>query len=181
VFFVRPKIAELNFNLYARSVHPELFEICKSRQYHRDMYQLQVNIIRDGHFIQFQHADHLITEINASSTHLLPSQANLVSQPIERSLTHSIRIGNLHYQSQLELETVDPKFFVLIQQQLDARMECEGLVHRFDSNGRIAIGAVSYIHVQSFKNNALVRAIHTFPDSNSILKSESRLQIKLPE
>jgi hypothetical protein len=181
VFIVRPKIAELNFNLYARSVHPELFEICNSRQYQRDLYQLQINIMRDGHFIQFQHGGQLITEIQASATHILPSQANLISQGIEGSSTLEFQIGSLRYQTHLELEMVDPKLFVMIQQQLDARIECEGLVHRFGSNGRIAIGAISYINVQSFKSNALVRAIHTFPDSNSILKSETRFLIRQPE
>lgn len=181
MLFVRPKIAELNFNLYARSVHPELFEICASRQYQRDLYQLQIHIMRDGHFISFQHQGQLITEISASATHSLPLQANLISQGIEGSSAYESRIGLLEYQTRLELETVDPKLFVLIQQQLDARIECEGLVHRFGSNGRIAIGAISYIHVQSFKSNVLVRAIHTFPDSSSILKSESRFLIQQPE
>lgn len=174
---VRPKIAELNFNLYARSVHPELFEICASRDYNRDQYQLRLDIIRDGHLLQFRRGGVVLTEINASSTHSLPSQSNLISQSIERASTSLSRVSDIQYQSHIELELVDPKLFVIIQQQLDSRMECEGLIHRFDSNGRIAIGAISYMHVQSFKSHVLVRSIHTFPDSSSILKSETRFQV----
>ena len=81
------------------------------------------------------------------------------------------------YQAKVELEAVDPKIFVAIQQQLDGKAECEGLVHRFHSNGRLAFGALSYINVQSFRNHVLVRCFHTFPDTSAVIKSESRFSL----
>ena len=174
---VRPKITELNFNLFARSVHPELFEICATRIFDREEYQLRLDITRDGHLIRFQHGEVLLTEVSASAFHTLPAQANLISHPIQRSNTNLSRVGDVSYQSTVELEAVNPQIFVTIQQQLDSRMECEGLVHRFDSNGRTAFGAVSYMHVQSFQNHVLVRSFHTFPDTCAVMKSESRFSV----
>ncbi len=174
---VRPKITELNFNLFARSVHPELFEICATRIFDREQYQLRLDITRDGHLIRFQHGGVLLTEVSASAFHTLPAQANLISHPIQRSNTNLSRLGDVSYQSTVELEAVNPQIFVTIQQQLDSRMECEGLVHRFDSNGRTAFGAVSYMHVQSFQHHVLVRSFHTFPDTCAVMKSESRFSV----
>ena len=174
---VRPKITELNFNLFARSVHPELFEVCASRSFERELYKLNLSITRDGHLISFSHDDCLLTEVSASAFHPLPTQGRLISHAVEKANHNLSRLRNIKYQSSVELEAVNPQIFVTIQQQLDARMECEGLVHRFDSNGRTAFGAVSYMHVQSFFNHVLVRSFHTFPDTCAVMKSESRFSV----
>ena len=175
---VRPKITELNFNLFARSVHPELFEVCASRTYVREQYELDLRITTDGHLICFRHDDLILAEISASSHHPLPAQCKLISHAIEKSNENQTNYKDIvRYQSTVRLEDVNPKMFVAIQQQLGEKMECEGLVHRFQSNGRIAVGAVSYINVQSFRNHVLVRSFHTFPDTCTVLKSESRFTI----
>ena len=177
---VRPKITDLNFHLFARNVHPELFELCSSRILERENYQLKLSITTDGHLISFTHDDLVLTEISASAHHPLPSQRNLFSHPIEGVCndvtTLRDRIG---YQSQVQLEGVHPTTFVTIEQQLNEKVECEGLVHRFDSNGRMAFGAVSYIHVQSFRKYARIRTFHTFPDTCAVIKSESRFSLNL--
>jgi sorbitol-specific phosphotransferase system component IIA len=178
VLTVRPKVTELNFNLFSRCVHPELFEICKSRDYERGAYRLHLDITRDGHLIRFSHSNVVITEVNASAFQLLPELGNVISHPIQRSRSNLTRIGDVRYLSTVELEPVSPQLFVAIEQQLDARLEYEGLVHRFDSNGRSAIRAMSYMHVQSFQNHVLIRALHTFPDTFAVMKSESRFHIQ---
>lgn len=174
---VRPKITELSFNVFARSVHPELFEICNTRTYEREHYRLTLSITRDGHLIQFQNRNELLTEVTSSAFHSLPSQFNLVSHPILHPRNNVLRTGDVVYQSTAELEAVNPQIFVTIQQQLDARLECDGLVQRFESNGRVAFGAISYMHVQSFSHHVLIRSFHTFPDTCAVMKSESRFSV----
>jgi hypothetical protein len=179
VLSVRPKITELNFNLFARNVHPELFEVCAARTYVREKYELDLRITTDGHLICFRHDGLILAEVSASSHHPLPSQCNLISHSIEKSSENSTHYKDIiRYRSSVQLDAVNPKMFVVIQQQLGEKMECEGLVHRFQSNGRIAVGAVSYINVQSFRNHVLVRSFHTFPDTCMVLKSESRFTLE---
>ena len=62
------------------------------------------------------------------------------------------------YRSTVDLESVNPKTFVTIQQQLDHKLETEGLLHRFEANGRIAFGALSYINIQAFRKHVKVRS-----------------------
>ena len=174
---VRPKITEHSFHLFARSLHPELFEVCAQRELQQKFYRLKISITRDGHLIQFRHGNTLLTEVTAAANQPLPSQANLITQPVQRSGVNLTKLDSIDYRSSVEMEFVDPKMFVLIAQQLDSQLECEGLIHRFESNGRIAMGAVSYMHVQSFERNVLIRAIHTFPDSQLLIKSESRFAV----
>lgn len=176
----RPKITELNFHLFARNLHPELFDVCASRTIVRENYSLQLNITTDGHFISFLHDDIVLTEVSGGAHHPLPEQRVLISHSIQKqSFDETVYQDKVDYQSNVQLECVPAKTFVTIKQQLSQKMECEGLVHRFESNGRLAFGAISYINVQAFRNHVKVRTFHTFPDTCAVVKSDTRFSLDL--
>lgn len=178
---VRPKITELKFHLYARSVHPELIDAFVTREVERQNYRLRIHITSAGHLITFEHDGFILTEVSASTHQLLPKQRLLISEPIEKAATKSASYRDLiDYECEFEFEGVNPKTFLMIQQQLDDRPSCEGLLHRFQSSGRMAFGAVSYINVQSFANHVKFRCFHTFPDTCAVMKSESCFRLTQP-
>ena len=179
---VRPKITDLNFHLFARSLHPELFQVCASRTFDRERYSLSINISTDGHIITFRHRDFTLSEVSASLHHPLPPSRVVISHPVESPRAEAIiHRDAIAYESEVEMENVSPQTFVTIAQQLDKRVECEGLVHRFDSNGRLAFGAISYINVQSFREHVKIRSFHTFPDTCAVMKSESQFKLLIPK
>jgi hypothetical protein len=47
------------------------------------------------------------------------------------------------------------------------------LLYTFDSSGRLAVGALSYINIETRNRSMLVQAFHTFPDDYAIVKSQS--------
>lgn len=175
---VRPKITDLNFHLFARNIHPELFQVCASRLIERENYALKLQITTDGHAISFHHETIVLTEVSASAHHLLPSGNILISHPIEgTTIDQALYRDQVSFSSKVQLECVPAKLFVSIQQQLNQKVECEGLVQRFESNGRIAFGAVSYINVQAFCKHVKVRTFHTFPETCSIIKSDTQFKL----
>ncbi|QEG24634.1 DUF2617 family protein [Mariniblastus fucicola] len=169
----------MNFHLFAKPVHPELVEVCGSRHVERDNYRLQLNITTDGHLITFQHNDLVFCEVAAAASHELPKQQRLVSHAVGGSMTNgpSVYEQIIGYQSNVSMDSVDPKIFVTIQQQLDKRVETDGLVHRFQSNGRLNFGAISYMHAQSFISHIRVRAFHTFPETCAVLKTDTVFRV----
>jgi hypothetical protein len=72
-----------------------------------------------------------------------------------------------------QLEPVEPEVFWTFQHELLRDGERQGLLHRFDSSGRMALGAISYINVETRNCSLLVQAFHTFPDDCAIVKSQS--------
>ena len=52
-----------------------------------------------------------------------------------------------------------------------------GDVAPFDSSGRMALGALSYINFEARNRSLLVQAFHTFPDDYAIVKSQSLFQL----
>ena len=85
--------------------------------------------------------------------------------------------GGVSYSVEFQLEPVDPELFWTLQEELLRQGEHQGLLQRFDSSGRIAMGAVSYINLEARSRSLVVRAFHTFPDDHAIVKSRSVFQI----
>src|SRR5437764_13445988 len=63
VFFIRPRVADLVFQLYEKPLHPEFFDILAVRRIERPDYEVAIHITRSGHFITWRNADRLLTEL----------------------------------------------------------------------------------------------------------------------
>jgi len=174
VLSLRPKAGELVFQLYGRSLHPELFEIRETRTVDRGGYRATIAITTAGHVLTWQKDGLTLTEVAASAVQPLPIKRRLLSHRIagERSDRLECR-GGACYQTCFQLESVQPEVFWSFQQELlDAGMR-RGLLHRFESGGRVALGALSWIDVETRPRSLIVQAFHTFPDDMAIVKSQS--------
>ncbi len=175
---VRPKVAELAFHVFSRSLHPELYAIHQTRQIERDHYSAQIDITNCGHVVTWNAAGMTLCEVATSAHQPLPKRRCLLSKPLKGSRTEraSCRHG-VNYRTHFQLETVEPDLFWMVQQQL-GNGPTEGLLHRFDSSGRMALGALSYVNVEMRRNSMLIQAIHTFPDDVAIVKVESLFSLE---
>src|SRR3954451_9059079 len=73
-FAVRPRVAELVFQLYGRPLHPELFDILAVRHFEREDYGLRVWITRTGHVITWENPDVLLTEATCAAEPFSPAR-----------------------------------------------------------------------------------------------------------
>ena len=170
---VRPKIAELAFHVFSRSLHPELYTQHKSRRIERTNYDAQVEITSCGHVVTWKGSGVTLCEVATSAHQPLPKKRCLLSQPLKgsRAERSTCRDG-VQYRTHFQLESVQPDLFWMVQQQLSAD-QAEGLIHKFDSSGRMALGGMSYVGIETRSRSMLVQAIHTFPDDHAIVKVES--------
>jgi hypothetical protein len=174
VLSVRPKVTELVFHVYGRALHPELFETLASRSIDRGGYAATVSITTAGHLITWRHEGLTLSEVAAATSHPLPQKRRLLSHRLagERSDRIECR-GGACYQTCFHLETVSPDVFWAFQQELVVEGTRHGLLHRFESDGRLALGAVSLITLETRAKSLLVQSFHTFPDDHAIVKTQS--------
>jgi hypothetical protein len=178
VLSVRPKVAELVFQLYGRSLHPELFEVHTSRSVKRGEYEATIDITSAGHRVTWRYHGLTLTEVATSAHHPLPQKRRLLSHRIKGERHDGLECrGGARYQVSFQLEPVDPEVFWTFQQELCCDGERQGMLHRFESSGRMALGALSYINVETRNRSLLVQAFHTFPDDYAIVKSQSLYEI----
>lgn len=175
---VRPKVAELTFQLYGRSLHPELFQIHKSQVVERSGYSAKIDITSAGHVVTWRYAGLTLTEVAASAQHPLPQRRRLLAYKLRGERTDRVECrGGIVYQTSFQLEAVAPEVFWTFQQELAVDSLRRGLLHRFDASGRMALGALSYVNVETRNRSMLVQAFHTFPDDYAIVKSQSLFEL----
>jgi hypothetical protein len=178
VLTARPKIAELVFQLYGRPLHPELFQIYGTRCVERGDYQAKIQITSAGHVVTWRYGGLTLTEVCASARHPLPERRRLMSYSLKGSRKDKVDCrGGIVYQTNFQLEQVIPEVFWTFQQELATDGERRGMLHRFDSSGRMALGALSYINVETRSRHLLIQAFHTFPDDYAIVKSQSLFEL----
>jgi len=171
---VRPKVAELVFQLYGRALHPELFEVHQVRTVERGGQRAKIQITSAGHVVTWCYEGTILCEVAAAANHPLPQQRRLLSRRLygEHHETVECR-GGCRYEVRFQLEPLDPALFWSFQQQLVQDAQRKGMLHSFESSGRVSLGAISYINLESRDRSLMVQAFHTFPDDNAIVKSQS--------
>jgi hypothetical protein len=182
VLSVRPKVAELVFKLYGRALHPELFQIHSTRIVKRGDYEARVYITSAGHVVTWRYQrdqqSYILTEVATSAHHPLPQLRRLVSYRLKGEGNDRMECrGGARYQVNFQLEPVEPEVFWTFQQELAHDGQHQGMLYRFDSSGRMALGALSYINLETRNRSLLVQAFHTFPDDYAIVKSQSLFEI----
>jgi hypothetical protein len=174
VLIVRPKVAELVFQLFGRPLHPELFEVCSSQAVQREGYEAKIDITSTGHVVTWRRDGLTLTEVATSAHHPLPQRRRLMSYRLKGHRSDRVECrGGVSYQASFQLESLSPEVFWTFQEELSREGPRQGLLQRFDPSGRIALGAISYIHVESRLRRLVVRAFHTFPDDYAIVETRS--------
>lgn len=176
VDFVRPRIADLVFQLYKRPLHPELFDSVLVRSIQRDDFHLSIRITRNGHVINWAKGDLLLTEIAEIEQELSP-QHRLLHYRMrgEHAATYPVGAG-LTYQASFQVETLAPEIYRHVHEEILADGARRGILHNFRPNNRLTIAPLGFLAVDTRPGCVLVSAFHTFPEENTIIKSQSLLE-----
>ena len=175
VLTVRPKVAELVFQLYGRALHPELFEVHQSRKVRGGITKPRsISPARPRGDLALRRDD--AHRGGRLAHHPLPEKRRLMSYSLKGQRSDSVECrGGVRYEMSFQLEPVDPEVFWTFQQELAEDGMQKGMLHKFDASGRMALGALSYINVELRTRKLLIQAFHTFPDDYAIVKSQSMI------
>ncbi len=168
---IRPKVTTLALQVFARSLHPELFQSYRTQWIERERFQAKIDITQDGHVVTFCSDTVTLAEVACSSQQLLPQRRRLLCERIADKANETIEAARgICYKTEFSIEHVGPDIFHMMQEGLGGRQKELDLLHVFDSSGRIALGAISFIHVDVRPKSLTVQALHTFPDDQAIVK-----------
>ena len=178
VLSIRPKVAELVFQLYGRPLHPELFQVFCTRKIAHGPYEATVNITSTGHLVAWSYQGITLTEVATGAHMPLPQKRRLLSYRLQGERNDKVECrGGANYLMSFQLEKVQPDIFWNYQNDLFQGGETDGILYRFESSGRMALGAISYIHMDIRMRSLRIQAFHTFPDDYAIVKSQSIFEL----
>ena len=177
-YLVRPRVADLFFQLYGRSLHPELFDILAASRLERDGYQLAVQITRTGHFISWRQGDHCLTEAADAAADLAQTR-RLLHYRLRGEHAATVRLpAGLTYQVNFQVESLSQEIFQHIHEEILADGGKRGLLHQFQVNHRFGLTPLGYVCVESRPGCLFWSAFHTFPDECTVIKSQTLLEMR---
>lgn len=175
---VRPRVTDLVFQLYGRALHPELFEIHQTRVIERPQYGVKIDITSTGHVVTWRYAGLTLTEVATGAHCPLPERRRLLCYRLNGRRQDRVECrGKASYQTSFQLDLVEPEAFWALQQEILWDSISQGMLQRFDSGGRIALGAMSYVTIEPRRHALAVRAIHTFPNDFAVVRTQSLFQL----
>lgn len=174
VKFARPHVTDLTFQVFERSVHPELLNVFAHRAFTANAYTADVRICDAGHTVGLRRAAGTITEVAASRDQILPRKGRSFLQKLTGSRNRSARYaGGLQYETSFHVERLDPDVFLNFHRELQLDADRVELSVSFPAGARFAPEPLSLIRVDAQRQSLLIHAYHTFPEECAVVKSQS--------
>lgn len=174
------RVADLTFQVFGRSIHPDWFAVRAHRRVAVDGWQADLRIIAGGHAVVWRSGPSRLTEVLAGPLTPLPEPGVLFQSPIRHERMATLRPGvGIEYQASLEVERVDPEVFdhLCDEMTLDARRD--RLFYRFADANRMARPAITHLAYESRARGLLVHAFHSFPAEHAIVRTQSLFEAPL--
>src|SRR5690242_10289513 len=128
---VRPRVAELVFQLYGKPLHPELFDILAVRRFERDDYQLRIWITRTGHVFTFDNDDVLLTEV-ADADQAFSDKRRLLRYVMRGEHCGKFQcVNGILYHMSFQVETLPEPIFLKIHEEIRSDGAERGILHEF--------------------------------------------------
>ena len=179
VSFGRSRIADLSFQVFHRSLHPEWFATRAFRRVEHPGWGADLRIIEGGHAIVFHSGPIHLSEVLSGPETVLPEPGLLFHSHLrhERS-THLRPGGMIEYQSCLEVERVELEIFRHLCEEMTIEATRESLFYCFRGTNRLAPPPISYVHIDTRVSGLAVQSFHTFPDECAIVRTQSLFELR---
>jgi hypothetical protein len=181
VSYGRTRVADLAFQVFSRSVHPDWFSVREHTRISQEGWEADLRVIEGGHAVVFRSGSIRLTEVLSGPETLLPEQGLLFHSPIRHERTTTLRPNpSIEYQACFEVERVDPEVFAHLSDEMTLDATRGRLFHRFAPVNRMAPAPITHIHYEARVRGLTVHAFHSFPDERAIVRTQSLFEPRKP-
>lgn len=175
---VRANVAELGFQVFARTLHPELFSVCGRSFIQRPAYEAMVQLHAAGHVVTFRHGNQVLSEVVAPRETPLPQRKRMLHCKLRGQRSETLQCeGGLVYQMNFHVEQLDPEVFQQLHEELLADSRHAALTQHFGTPNRLWPAPLSTLTTEETPRTLFVQSCHTFPESCAIVKVLTLIEV----
>jgi len=170
----KQRSTDLNYFLYRRALHPELFHIYLDKQIRYSNFQAEIWIIGLGHLVTIQSNGNLVTELTSGPSDLLTDR-NLVTQfrfRGERDFQYRFS-DNMRYIFSSQVEETTEHIFRTTYRDLSRYAQKKGLFVPYTQWACNNLEPFTFIDYETRQYELHVHAYHVFPGEWRILRTQS--------
>ena len=170
----KQRSANLNFFLYRRALHPELFHIFLDKHIEYSNFQADIWVIGLSHLVTIQSGGTLVTELTAAPCELLTDR-NLVTQfRFRGERDFQYRFGdNLRYIFSSQVEDTTEHIFRTTYRDLTQYAHNKGLFVPYEQWTVNGLAPFSFIDYETRQYELHIHAYHAFPGEWRFLRTQS--------
>jgi hypothetical protein len=170
----KQRSSDLNFFLYRRALHPELFHIFLDKHIRYGNFQADIWVIGLSHVVTIQSGGNIVTELTAVPSELLTDR-NLVTQfRFRGERDFQYRFGdNIHYIFSSQVEEMTEHIFRTTYRDLIRYAKQKGMFVPYPQWAISGLEPFSFIDYETRASELHVHAYHAFPGEWRILRTQS--------
>jgi hypothetical protein len=182
VEYTSRKASRQSFMLYARSLHPELFDICVEREIFRDFYEADFWVIGSSHVVSFRAGPKTLTEVLADSATELPVQHKIGAFRFGHNPQKQFRYDDgIAYDARFDYRHLDRDGYLEKLREIKHAVLANGVYHVFDTDRKVELPTVTAVGFVSQPRSLNVRTFHTFPAEMAVIETHSRWEVRFAE
>jgi hypothetical protein len=179
VEYVSRKATEQTFALYARSLHPELFNIYVEREIFKDFYSASFWVIGSSHVVSFRAGEKTLTEVLADPAQRLPVQHKIGTFSFSRNPQKRFRYDDgIAYDAQFDYQRFEREGFIAKLHEIKLAVLANGVYHIFGTDGESDLPTVTAVGFIPEARSLDVRTFHTFPEELTVISTRSRWEVR---
>jgi hypothetical protein len=170
----KQRSSDLNFFLYKRALHPELFHIYLDKHIRYSNFQADIWVVGLAHLVTLQVGDTLVTELTSTPNDLLTDR-NLVTQfkfRGERDFQYRFN-DSVRYIFSSQVEDTTEHIFRTTCRDLSRYAQKRGLYVPYAHWAVNGLEPFSFIDYETRQYELHIHAYHAFPGEWRILRTQS--------
>lgn len=167
-------VSELNFSLFQRPLHPELFTIHARRHVKTERYETTIWATGGSHVVSLSDGDICLTEIISAPGQLLPKRGLIERFQFRGQRSHKCTLSRgLSYMTDFQIEKMSPNLYRQSHYDLERFAKNRGIFIPFPDQAISGLEPFSYIDFEARRDELHVHTFHAFPDQVTIIKTQS--------
>ena len=167
-------VNELNFSLFQRPLHPELFSIFARRHVRTERYETSIWVTGGSHVITLSDGDICLTELISIPGQPLPKRGLIERFQFRGQRTHKCTLSRgLSYMTDFQVEKMSPNLYRQSHYDLERFARNRGIFVPFPKLAISGLEPFSYIDFEARRDELHIHAFHAFPDQVTIIKTQS--------
>lgn len=174
----KQRVDDLQFCLYQRALHPELFHIDLVKRITQARYQAEIWVTGLAHVVTVQMGDLILTEVITEENELLPKMGLATAFRFRGERDHAQAFGDdVKYILSTQVERMTPQLFPATHRDYVHYAQDRGLYVAFDEWTHEGLAPFTFLDYDARDHEFHVHAYHAFPDENTLLKTQSIFEV----
>ncbi|UCE60285.1 MAG: DUF2617 family protein [Phycisphaerales bacterium] len=177
----RAKVEDLQFCLYQRAIHPELFHIHRVKRIEQARYNAEIWVVGLLHVVTVQAGDQVLTELIAEDTEVLPKAGLATSFRFRGERDHAQSFANdVKYILSTQVERMTAQLFPPTHRDYVHYAQNRGLFVCFEDWAVEGLAPFTFIDYDARDHEFHVHAYHAYPEELTLLKTQSIFEVGQP-